>query len=482
MKPLFSKRSGKQRWFASTAALVLFVLLMVGLVIGMDALEHRRALRMDLSFNGITTQGDATNRILLGLTKPVHVYALYSPGQEDKQLIGLLERYAAKSPMFSFSVENLARNPRLLTSISSSLEDAPVGNDSLIVHCPETDRTRILTGGDFIAQGFDMQSDAFYAAGLNYERSLTEAVLYVSSERTPTLQILSGHGELAQADLVDMEALLKRFNYDLRYVQLLRGDTLDPLSPLMILSPQKDITEAELHQLDRFSRAGGSVFITWDYDTSQSLPNLQAFYRGLGFVRRPGLVVAQDDAPESYYNYPAILVPYMQSTEPTASLVDAKQTMIIMPGAVSFEEPDELGSDLIWQSVLMSGPAYIREGDDIAEDLSQRPEDETGTFILAMLSNRAYEDGTRSRAFIAGSSGPFVDGWMHANTYGAELLLNVVDYLDPADPISLSIDAKTAFRPPLNPTTPWLTNLLLLLPPGIVLLAALIILLPRRRL
>lgn len=481
----------RQRWkrwlrvhrlFGAALALAALVLLMALVVIGADQLEKRYALRVDHSFNSITSQGDITDRVLLGLTRDVHVYALYSPGQEDRQLIGLLERYAAKNDHFTFSVENIARNPTLLMSISSSLQDSPVGNDSLIVYCRDTNRTRILTGGDFIAQGYDMESDAFYAAGLNYEKSLTEAVLYVSSDRMPTLQVLSGHGELAQADTADMEALLSRFNYAIKRVQLSRGEALDPAFPLLILSPTKDLTQSELKQLDQYTRSGGSVLITWDYDKTEQLPNFEAFYRGFGFERRPGMVVASEDAPGSYYNYPAVLLPYMQSTEPTAGMVTAQQTMTIMPGAVSFKEPEKSGRDLVWQAVLKSGPAYIHLSAGLYEDIEQKPEDETGEFTLAMLSNRAFEDGSRSRAFISGSSALFTDRWMYANTYSAELLLNVIDYLEAGEPIMLAIAPKDAVRPPLNVQAPWLTTLMLLLPSAAVLLAALVILLPRRRL
>lgn len=461
---------------------VALVLVMMGITVAGDMLEKRHALRIDHSFNAITSQSEVTDRVLLGLTKDVHVFALYSPGQEDRQLLGLLERYAAKSHHFTFSLENLARNPNLLTSISSDLKDAPVGNDSLIVYSKETGRTRVLTGGDFITQGYDMQSDSFYAAGLSYEKSLTEAILSVSSGRAPLLQVLTGHGELTAEDTAGMDTLLKGFHYNVVRVQLSRGDSLNPDHPLLILSPSKDVTGEELKLLDAFSRAGGSVLITFDYDVPARLPNLEAYYRGFGIVPKPGMVVAQEGAAESYYNYPAILIPYMLSSEPTAAMVDANQTMVILPGSISLEEPAQRGSDLVWQPVLRSGPAYIHQADSPLADIAQRPEDETGEFVLAALSDRAYEDGSRARSFAIGSSGLFTDSWMHANTYSGELLLNVIDYLDPGERMSLAISPKEAVRPPLRITNTLLISLLLWVPAVLVIIAALVILLPRRRL
>ena len=160
----------------------LAVALGLMIILGADVLERTRALRVDYSFNGITTQSAATNRVLEGLTKSVHAYALSSPGQEDKALLGLLARYAARTDKFTFSEENLAHNPLLVTSISSSLSDSEVTSDSLIIHCKETGRSRVLNGNQYIRQGYDAASESVYIAGLQYEKSITEAILHVSAD------------------------------------------------------------------------------------------------------------------------------------------------------------------------------------------------------------------------------------------------------------------------------------------------------------
>ena len=68
---------------------LLLALLAANLVFG--ALERQNGWRVDYSFNGVTTQSDTTLQILSQLEHPVHIYALYSRGQEDAQLLELLE-------------------------------------------------------------------------------------------------------------------------------------------------------------------------------------------------------------------------------------------------------------------------------------------------------------------------------------------------------------------------------------------------------
>ncbi len=452
------------------------------LVWGADSLEKSRALRVDLSFNNATTQGALTDRVLEGLQSPVHVYAVFSPGQEDWTLVGLLERYAAKSALFTFSVESLARNPALASTISSSLEDGSVSSDCLIIHNKQTDRTRVLDAEDYVSQSYDSESGTFYISGLSYEKSLTEAIVYVSMDRVPTIQYLTGYAELSGDGLSSIEALLSDYNYALKPVDLMRGDQLDATQPLMILSPQKDISEAALAQVDAYIRAGGALFITDDFGVPSDLANFQALYRGYGFVRKPGLVVADAQDSASYYGSPAMLMPYMQVSEVTAALMAANQTTIILAGSSAFEAPKQGDNRLISQVVLQSGQAYLRNTDDGSDSIDWQEGDERGSFPLALISDRAFEDGTHSKAFIIGNSSVFTDQWLQQNTYSSELLLSVIQYLDPGEPIQLAISPKDVVRPSLQSFNPAMIAAALLLLPVGILAAALLVLLPRRKL
>ena len=58
----------------------------------LTALEKKHGWRVDYSFNALTTQSEATLEILAGLKHPVHIYALFTKGQEDGPLMELLDR------------------------------------------------------------------------------------------------------------------------------------------------------------------------------------------------------------------------------------------------------------------------------------------------------------------------------------------------------------------------------------------------------
>jgi len=81
----------------NTALCLLFAAVCALSVVLCDYIESKHGLRTDLSFNGISTQSEATKNVLNALKEPVHIYAVFSDGNEDLQLIELLNRYQAHS-------------------------------------------------------------------------------------------------------------------------------------------------------------------------------------------------------------------------------------------------------------------------------------------------------------------------------------------------------------------------------------------------
>ena len=187
---------------ALTAAVVICALL-VGAAA--DALEDRYALRADCSFNGAATQGAVTNAVLDQLEKDVHIYALVPVEGGDATLLSLLERYQAASDHVTVSRENLVRNPVLLTQFSDALGNSQVTDDCLIVSCPETGRARVLNEDDYYIYSYNMETGYFDEAGFTYEKSVTEAILYVTQDELPVIQVLTGHGEMPKSDVENLE-------------------------------------------------------------------------------------------------------------------------------------------------------------------------------------------------------------------------------------------------------------------------------------
>ena len=481
MKKLMRQIKNLSRSGGIILKLGLFILLALGLSLAADYVENRYALRADLSFNRLTTQSEATDEVLAALPHDVHAYALFSAGSEDQALIGLLSRMAAKSPRFTYSVDSLVKNPLLASQISSDLRDQAVSADSLLIVCEETGRNRVLDITDYVSQSFDSESQAYYISGFQYEKKITEALVYVTTGQVPQVQLLDGHGELGLEQTAALEELLGSYNYQVSRVSLMRAEELNPEHPLLILSPQKDLLASELTMIQQFTAKGGSLLITCDYGDPDDLPNFDALYRSYGFEKINGIVVADEEDTAAYINSPIYLVPYMGLSEITMELIASSHTMLLLPGSRAFEAPDAQRSNPLVTPVLTSGFAYIKDVKKPGATLLPEEGDRQGTFELALLSSLAHQDGSRSQALILGNSGMLTDSWLYENTYSREFLLHALSYLSPHKPIELDIDPKDAARPQMVIPNPGLPLFVIILVPALVLGLGVAVLIKRRR-
>ena len=461
---------------------LLAVAVAVAAVAAADALESRFAARIDLSFNSVTTQSEATAKALQSLDKDVHAYVLATQGNTLTDLNALLDRYQAATPRFTWSQERLSRNPLLLQWMSDDVSDSAVTGDCVIVRCADTGRTRVLTWEDYMSFGYNPDSGAYEFTGLTYEKALTEAILYTAADEIPALQLLSGHGELTAAETAVLEKKLTEANYAPLRVNLKNGDTLDPAAPLLILSPTLDVDEGELSALTAFAQAGGSLLVTVDFTDPDVLPNLYAFYRLYGVQPLPGLVVADEGDRSGYYTSPIELTPTLRSVEGvTDGLVQSGANFLILAPARALDLVGTQSADLLMEPLLQSGEgSYLRAAQGGSIDITRQAEDPEGPFTLAVLCDRGFGDGTRSRACFIGNSGMFLNDTLYNLTYSNELMQQVLRALMGSSPIDLDILPRAAARPVLAAQGSAVPVILLILPPLLIALLAVAILTPRK--
>lgn len=464
----------------STMLLCIALAALVLLNLAMTSLEKKHGWRVDYSFNALTTQSETTLEVLDQLAYPVHIYALFEKGNEDAPLMELLDRYAAASDKVTWEQTDVSLNPGLLTRFRGSTSDQTVSNDSLIVSCEETGRWRILSPADFISLSLNYEEGVYEIAGLTYESKITSAIAYVTQDTIPRVLVLQGHNELDADGAAVFTELLKANYFDVEY------GTLNDLNPqpgdlLALLSPTRDLSDAEMARITEFTQAGGSILFTCDYtDPVGSMPNYQALLRSYGFLPKEGLVVAAAEEPNSYYESRIYLIPTMLIGEITQDLV-GEADILLLTGARAFESPESTDSSLIVTPILSSGTrAYLHDYTSGASSFAQQEGDEMGPFALALEARRITEQGQVSRAMVLGCSTLLTSSQVHSMTDAQEFILRTAEFLVDAAPSDLHIMAKAALRPQLSVQSAGLGSLLLVMLPMAVVCAALIVLLPRR--
>ena len=476
-------RPGRLRYGSVSAAmLALLLCALTALSLGAQALEKNKGWRVDLSFNSITSQAPETVEILKGLKTPVHIWALYRKGDEDAPLFELLDRYTAASSQITWEQTDPTLNPALLARFTTAAE-APT-SDSLIVHCEETGRFRLLTAADFVSVSVDPETGEYAYAGWTYERSLTGAISYVTRERIPQAVIVQGHGELDGEALADFVSLLENNNYEVVWQDLTQDYTPDPADLLIFFSPLRDLTQAELDKLTAFAARGGSFLFTCDYtDPLSDMPRYASLLRSYGIEPLEGIVLADPDAADTYYSgNPVFLLPELCPTDLTLDLIASGADHLLFPGARAFAGGEETDRNLTVLSLVQSGEtSYLKSLASGTDNLSRTPQDPQQSFPLALQARRVTTEGYISRAVAVGCSAALTDAQLYAMTDAQPFLIRTLEFLLRLDAQDLNILARTALRPGLSPGSATLGSVLLCALPLSVLFAALLILVPRRR-
>ena len=476
-------QTGKWKYGSVSALMIVMVLAaLIALNAGVYALEKKKGWRIDLSFNGITSQSRETEKVLKQLQDPVQIWALFRKGDEDAPLMELLDRYAAASDRISWKQVDPAVNPALLKRFTTD-STAPGSND-LIVYCEKTDRFRILGPDDYVNVGMDTETGEYAYTGWTYERSLTGAIAYVTRERVPKAVILQGHGEMDTQTLQYFTGLLEANQYEVVSADL--TDTAfvpDPEDLMIFFSPVRDLTEPELKKLADFAAKGGSFLFGCDYtDPTENMPNYTSLLRTYGFQPLEGIVIADSAAEETYYNGNEVwLLPEMCSTDLTISLITAGANHLLLPGARAFAEPEEGDRSLTAATVLRSGKtSYRKVLTAQTTGIEKTAEDEEGSFPLALEARRVTNEGYISRAFIIGCSAALADQQLYAMTDSQQMTIRIMEFLLKTDASDLLIAPKEAIRPALGTGSTNLGSVLLVALPVSVLFAAVLILGPRR--
>ncbi len=473
----------KRFWAVRKKTLLLAgcLIALITISVAADIFEKDHALEIDFSFNGATTQSAITTETLKQLDKDVHAYIILSAGSPNNTIVSLFDRYSAITGHFTYSQENLARNPMLLTQFEELRTDEYVNSDCIVLYCESTGRARVYREDDFPVYEYSTETGYYMMTGYNYDKPFAEGIVYVSQDEPETVQLLSGHREMSGTSISVLTELLEKRNYALTDVTLLNGDTLIDGKTLVIFCPQHDLTEREYTDILAFLQKGNSMIYITDYLDTDEMPYFERILSEFGITPLRGMVLSESDAAEAYYaDLPAYLMPRYSVTELTRPLLDQGKSRLIMPGSRAMRVA---GSEQIdSEAFLISGKAYVRDYVRTAPDSAEKQTgDNEGYFALAAHSLRLWNNGKVSHGIVLGNSLMFTDSWLMANTDSGALFLRLLEYISGSAPVQLEIPGKSGVREALDYTSPAMPVILSLLPAGLLIAAAFLILIPRRR-
>jgi len=256
----FSRRQARYGALTLTS-----VLLVIGLLAGLNYVAGRNNKRWDLSSNQQFSLSDQTKRILGALKEPLKI-EVYSRTSDFPMFRDRLEEYAYSSPKVTVDYVDVDREP------SRARENqVQAYNTVLVRYGSRTERTN--------------------GAG---EQDLTNAIIKAVEGRTKKVYFVTGHKErdtTSSDERTGYSALsqaLARDNFTVdRIVLAQQRDVPADADVLVIAGPEGDLIEDEVPVLTRFLDRGGKLFVLLDPPAKEGTPGpprLQALLKQWGFT------------------------------------------------------------------------------------------------------------------------------------------------------------------------------------------------------
>ncbi len=418
----------------SVAAVVIVAAIAVALNLIVGALPSS-STELDMTPQQLYTLSGESEQLLAALDSDVEIYWIVQSGGEDTTLEELLGRYAEYSHVSITRVDPV-KYPNFL----SAYTDESATNNSLVVVCGERSMyipyTDIWTYSDYEEYAYYyynyMQDYRDTFAG---EQKLTSAIGYVTSEESPVLYMLSGHGETTLSDAVQSAIALQ--NVQVEELSLLTVEAVpEDCDILCINGPVSDLSAEEAAMIREYMEKGGRLLVSTAY-TDADMTNFDALLAGCGLSVEYGYVL-EDNSSYHFHGYIDLLLPTLQSHSITSPLSEAGYS-VLFPDSQALVM-GETSEDITVSSLLKSSSeSYLKTDLAGSADLEKADDDPEGPFVLAAA---AVNDTTGGQIVVFGSN-TFMERDFSDMVSGANLdmYLNAVDWLcEKTD--SISIHAK----------------------------------------
>ena len=433
----------KQVKYGGYAAL-LTVAVIAGLILInlMAGQASPRIAQIDLTENRLFSLSEQTIQLLERLDTQVNFFGLWRPGEEDYNLMNVINLYLSRNRNITMEVIDPDRNPGFVMRYDHDRMGIPRG--SLIVEGEMA--FRIITPREM----YDFTitpAGALNITGMAMEQRITSALLFASTGETPVIYEITGAMQppLAALGFAD---LLERENYILGTVNL----TLTPVpydaAGVVLINPQRDLSPIEAERLLDYLDGGGRLLIIANY-LIRELPNLNTVLSSYGLRFDYGIVLETDPA---YLVFdPRTVWPNMMPHAITAPLADRVRTPVIMVEAMPLSILETRRHSIeITPLVSSSASAFFRT--DLTDNtLNRLPSDTLGPFTLAAaVTDPAWvSDGVNQTRIVVIGCGALLHLASQGIDGNRDLFMNSLTWLQDR-PENITVRARSLFLLPLR--------------------------------
>jgi len=437
IKDSFKTKQVRYGGYAALLTLAVIVgLILLNLTIGQFSPQ------IDLTENRLFTLSEQTLQLLDRIDTPVQFFGLWRPGEEDMNVMNVINLYLARNRNISLEVIDPDRNPGFVMRYDR--ERRGIHRGSLIV---EGERAfRIIAPHEMY--DFQMaQGGGFSITAMAMERRITSALLFAATGETPVIYELTGHLEIPLEALGLTEAL-DRENYIVRTLNLLLTAVPDDAHAVILNNPQQDLSPAGAERLLDYLEKGGRLLVIANFFI-QELPNLNEVLASYGLRFNYGIVFETDP---NYLIFDGRTVwPDVGDHAITAPLIDRIQTPVILIEAMPLSILEARRRTIEITPLLNSSPRAFLRTDMDDSSAGRIPSDISGPFILgAAVMDPSWVQGDEPQArIVAIGCGALLHLAAQGIDGNRDLFMNSLTWLQDR-PENITIRARSLFLLPLR--------------------------------
>ncbi|WP_438449325.1 GldG family protein [Gorillibacterium sp. sgz5001074] len=311
-----------KNWIKGTNAAVLS-LAAVGIFILLTIFLHSmKGVQWDLTANKKFTLSDKTVSTVKSLDKEVHAIAFTQEGQSvvSRQIKDLLDEYHKLNDKFTWEEVDPKKKPAIAQKYQIDAYGTIVfeGNG----------KTKSVSSSELFGYGSDQTTYTY-----DGESKFTQAILDLISGQKHVAYVVTGHNELPMTNASEFKRGLENEGVEWKDLNLFKDGAIpQDAETLVILSPQKDLSEQEAKLITDYLADKGKLYMTVDLAKDMDKwTHWTKVLDAVGVKSQNALVV---ESSKTLSSDPLTIVPQYGYHDITKKL-EQQQVIVAMPGVMS---------------------------------------------------------------------------------------------------------------------------------------------------
>lgn len=434
-------RYGSYALLISVIAMSLLVAL--NAILGMDRI--RTVLRIDITKNKLFSIGDQTTTVLKDMKKNVEFIILLDEVDFTSPMLKeIFKQYELKSGgKVTTRFVDLDKDPHFVKRELDPDTITGIAKGDLVVKSGT--KVRLITQSELQDTQVDQQTGQTYSAGLLIEQAFTGAIQNVTSDVTPIVYFLAGHGEITpDVDLSTLKGTLDINNYIVKSLTLAEGVPADA-SVIVMANPTIDLLGEETAILSDWLRnKGGNMIVFADANPkAAAMPNLLSILATYNLQLNNDIVMEGNQ--QNYLDKANFVIPRVAANEITTKL-DPNSVMLLLPNTRTVEI---LSNTKEW---LTSFPIFQTSEEASRLDVASGYQTPIpGPFLMGAAT--INKGGSKESRMVVLGNAAFVtnSGMSQTNDNGKRYILTMINWMQ-AKTDQIIIPAKDNSSPVLTMT------------------------------